>query len=164
MDCGLCCDGTFFGSVVVAQDERDNLVRVGLRVVDSDGGLAMPQRCTALRGCLCSAYADRPRACRSYECSLRERLLAGQASDDDARASLARMRALLEKIRSAFELPEDTSIWEAILAIAEPETFDPRSAAGRKFDSGIAAVSELLELARTVFEPAFTGGGRTLDR
>lgn len=159
MDCGLCCDGTFFGSVVVAEDERDRLGRVGLRVVDSNGGLVMPQRCSALRGSVCSAYADRPKACRAYECSLRESFLAGTTSEKAARGSLARMQVLLTTIRRAFDLPPGTSIWEAIIAISEPADADPLTPAGHKLDMGIKAVSELLELARTVFEPAFAGGG-----
>ena len=158
MDCGLCCDGTFFGSVVVAEDEREKLGRIGLRVVESDGKLSMPQPCSALRGCLCSVYDDRPMACRKYECSMRESLLAGSTSEEDARASLARMRILLVTIRAAFDRP-GASIWEAILAIDEPPS-DPTSAEGRTFDAGVAAFAELLELARKVFEPALGGGGR----
>lgn len=160
MECGLCCDGTFFGSVVVADDERDRLRRVGLRVVDGDGGPSMPQRCSALHGSVCSAYPDRPNACREYECSLRESFLAGSIREEAARASLARMQALLMTIRRVFDLPEGTSIWEAIVQISEPASFDPLSPEGQRLDRGIEAVSELLELARAVFEPGFAGGGR----
>lgn len=157
MECGLCCDGTFFGSVVVAADEGERLKRVGLRVVDGDGGLVMPQRCTALTGSICSAYADRPKACRDYQCSLRERVLSGDASEASARASVARMFSLLATIRHAFDLPAQTSIWEAIIAIADAESSS--RPAGPKLDEGVAAVSELLVLARDVFEPKFAGGG-----
>ena len=148
--CGLCCDGTFFGSVVVAGGERERLGRVGLRVVDEDGKLSMPQPCSALRGCLCAVYADRPGACRQYECRMRERLLDGSVSEEDARAS----------VRDAFDL-QGSSIWEAILAIDALAATDEMSAAdGRRLDGGVAALSELLELARDTFEPAAGGGGR----
>ena len=160
MECGLCCDGTFFGSVIVAPEERERLGRVGLRVVDGEGGLVMPQRCSALRGSVCSAYAERPKACREYECSLRESFLASSTSEEAARVSLARMHVLLATIRRAFDLPQGTSIREAIVMISEPASVDPMSPAGQKLDEGIKAVSELLELARAVFEPAFAGGGR----
>lgn len=159
MECGLCCDGTFFGSVVVDEAERDRLGRVGLRIVESDGRPVMPQPCSALRGCLCDAYADRPKACRDYECSLRTSVVGGLTTEGDARASVARMRALLAVIRGAFDLPSG-SIWEAILALEEPEPVDPMSPAGRKLDAGVAAMAELLSLAREVFEPRFAGGGR----
>jgi Fe-S-cluster containining protein len=158
--CGLCCDGTFFGSVVVAGGERERLGRVGLRVVDEDGKLSMPQPCSALRGCLCAVYADRPGACRQYECRMRERLLDGSVSEEDARASLARIRVLLASVRDAFDL-QGSSIWEAILAIDALAATDEMSAAdGRRLDGGVAALSELLELARDTFEPAAGGGGR----
>ena len=158
MECGLCCDGTFFGSVVVAAEEAEHLRRVGLRIVDGDGGLVMPQRCTALSGSICSAYADRPKACRDYQCTLRERFLAGATSEDAARASVARMLVLLRTIRRAFDLPPHTSIWEAIVTIADAESSTRPT--GPKLDEGVAAVSELLVLARDVFEPKFAGGGR----
>lgn len=160
MECGLCCDGTFFGSVVVADDERERLRRVGLRVVEGDGGPSMPQRCSALRGSVCSAYPDRPKACRDYECSLRESFLAGSTSEEAARACLTRMHVLLTTIRRAFDLAEGTSLWDVIVLISEPSSVDPRSPGGQSLDRGIEAVSELLELARVVFEPAFLGGGR----
>ncbi len=91
---------------------------------------------------------------------MRESVLAGATSEEAARASLARMRLLLATIRRAFDLVEGTSIWEAIVMISEPASFDPMSPAGQKLDKGIKAVSELVELARAVFEPAFAGGGR----
>src|SRR5262245_22448053 len=62
-ECGLCCDGTFYGTVAVAEAERERALRVGLRVVDEDGALRMPQPCSALRGHLCAVYEDRPSAC-----------------------------------------------------------------------------------------------------
>src|SRR4051812_21920425 len=89
MEGGLCCDGTFFGSVLIANSEREKLGRFGLAVVDQDGALQMSQRCSALRGCLCAIYDDRPKACAKYECSLRKSLGAGTTSADDARANVA---------------------------------------------------------------------------
>lgn len=145
-ECALCCDGTFFGSVVVEQEERPRLARAGLRVVDRDGALVLPQACTALRGCRCSAYADRPAACAKYECALRVRIISGETSEASARETLARMRVLLATIRDVFQLG-DTSIWDALIAIEKSvPTNDPR------FDEGIDAVSELLALSHDVFQ------------
>lgn len=159
MHCALCCDGTFFGSVLVAPEERPRLTRIGLRVVDEDGTLAMPQGCTALRGCLCTVYPDRPKACASYACALREAVVAGDTLPSAAMDQVARMRALIATIREAFGLPATSSVWEAVLAIAEPVPPDPNTPEGRRFDEGIAAVSELLALGRASFEADF-GGGR----
>jgi Fe-S-cluster containining protein len=160
MDCGLCCDGTLFGSVVVAAEEREKLGRIGLRIVDRDGALQMSQGCSALRGCLCSVYADRPGACVRYECEQRKSVIAGTTSEGQARGNVARMRTLLATIREAFDLPATTSVWEAILALEASVSYEQATAAARKkYDTGIDAVTELLTLGRTAFEPAFAGGG-----
>ena len=158
MDCGLCCDGTFYGSVVVAAGERERLGRVGLRVVQQEGALAMPQPCGALRGCLCAAYADRPSACAAYECLLRKSLAAGECSLAEARAKVALIRALLATIREGFDGPPGTSIWEKILSLETPATAEEAAIAARDYAGAIEAVGTLLELGRASFEPRFAGG------
>jgi Fe-S-cluster containining protein len=159
MQCGMCCNGTFFGSVVVAHEEAAGLRRVGLPVLEREGALSMPQPCSALQGCLCSVYGDRPSACALYECSLRKAVSAGGCSLEDALAKVARMRELLAAIREAFDCPETTSIWERILSLEEPTTPEGASVAARDYAGAIAAVGELLEVGRTHFEPRFAGGG-----
>ena len=109
-DCGLCCDGTFYGSVVVAAEETERLTRVGLRVLQQEGACGMPQPCAALRECLCDAYADRPSACAAYECLLRKRVSSGEVGLGEARGSIAKMRDLLSVIREGFEIPAGGSI------------------------------------------------------
>lgn len=159
MQCGLCCDGTFYGSVVVAQDERPRLERVGLRIVQEDGATAMPQPCSALRGRLCAVYEARPTACAAYECLLRKNVSTGARSMDEAIAAVAQMRSLLTIIRTAFECPGSMSIWERILAMEEPTTPEDAALASRKYAGAIAAVGELLALGRAELEPRFAGGG-----
>jgi Fe-S-cluster containining protein len=159
MQCGLCCDGTFYGSVVVADDERPRLERVGLRIVQDGGATAMPQPCSALRGCLCAVYEERPTACAAYECVLRKSVSTGARSMDEAIAAVAQMRGLLTIIRTAFECPASMSIWERILAMEEPATPEAAAVAARTYAGAIAAVGELLALGRAHFEPRFAGGG-----
>jgi Fe-S-cluster containining protein len=160
MQCGLCCDGTFYGSVVVAEGEKARLDRVGLRIVrDDQGATTMPQPCSALRGSLCDAYEQRPTACADYQCSLRKSVAAGNTTLEEALANVKKMRQLLVVIRVAFECPESSSIWERILAMEEPKTPEEASAAVLRYSGAIAAVGELLALGRTVFEPRFAGGG-----
>ncbi len=156
--CGLCCDGTFYGSVVIAAPERERLKRVGLRVVESDGGLAMPQPCSALGGSLCAVYETRPDACARYECTLRKRVRAGESTLEDAERTVARMRELLSSIRAAFDCPDATSIWERILALEEPATAEQGAVVARDYAAAIDAVGTLLELGREHFEPRFAGG------
>lgn len=158
--CGLCCDGTFYGSVVIASDESERLARVGLRIVRDDSGAGMmPQPCSALRGCLCAAYEERPASCADYQCLLRKKVVAGEESLEAAMATVTRMRALLTVIRVDFQCPESMSIWERILAMEEPKTPEQASAASRKYGAAITAVGELLALGRASFEPRFAGGG-----
>jgi Fe-S-cluster containining protein len=157
--CGLCCDGTFFGSVVVAAAERAPLARLGLSVVGSDV-TSMPQPCAALRGCLCAVYEGRPGACARYACALRTRLASGARSAAEAAATVARMRELLELVRAAFDCPKETSIWEAILALEEPATAEGEAQARKDYGAAIDAVGALLELGRAEFEPRFAGGAR----
>lgn len=159
MQCGLCCNGTFYGSVVIVEEETARLDRVGLRVVRSDGTTTMPQPCSALRNCLCAVYQERPTACARYECSLRKKLAADECSLDDATANVAKMRELLATIRTAFDCPESMSIWERILAMDEPKTPEEAVVASQKYGEAIAAVGELLALGRAAFEPRFAGGG-----
>ncbi len=158
-DCGLCCDGTFYGSVVVAEEETDRLARVGLRVLQNEGACSMAQPCTALRGCLCDAYADRPRACAGYECELRKGVDAGARSLVEAREQVATMRALLAVIRAGFEIPAGGSIWEKIMTLEEPATPEAAAAALVRYGPAIEAVGKLLTLGRAAFEPRFAGGG-----
>ena len=160
MECGLCCDGTLFGSVRIDAGERERLTRVHLRVVDKGGELSIAQRCTALVGCLCSLYADRPRACAQYECSLRKSVLAGTKTEAEGRADIARMRALLKVIGDAFDVPAslDVSVWDTLLTLEEPVEFPDDDEATRRHDAGVDALTDLLALGRSAFEPSFSGG------
>lgn len=98
--CALCCDGSLFGQVPLAEGEADALRRLPLAPVAGRGGAeALPQPCSALRGLQCAHYDARPRACRTYRCML---LLALEADEltleeaagvvDEARARLAEAR------------------------------------------------------------------------
>jgi Fe-S-cluster containining protein len=163
MQCGLCCDGTFYGSVAIGDDESERLGRVGLRVLRApedrgDGALTMAQPCSALRGVLCTVYADRPSACARFECTLRKNVRAGESTLDEGVANVAGMRALLATIRGGLDCPDTTSIWEKILELEEPAGADA-AAAARDYAAVIAAVGELLNVGRAVFEPRFAGGG-----
>ena len=161
MQCGLCCDGTFYGSVVIEDAELPRLARVGLRVIrDVESGVAtMAQPCSALQGCLCAVYEERPAACARYECSLRKKLAVDGCTLDAALACVSQMRALLVRIRVGLECPESLSIWERILQMDDPTTPEEAAAASQRYGDAITAVGELLALGRASFEPRFAGGG-----
>lgn len=157
--CGICCDGTLYGSVVVAAHEVPRLQRIGLPILIEQGAATMRQPCAALRGLSCSVYADRPTTCGDYQCSLRRGVAAG-ASLPSARQQVARMHELLATIRAGFECAPGDSIWERILAFETPATAEAEHAAAARMAPAIAAVGELLQLARAAFEPRFAGAGR----
>ena len=160
MECGLCCDGTLFGSVIVAADEHARLGRLGLPIIDNGGALSMNQRCRALCDNLCAIYDARPAACAQYECSLRKSVLAGTKTEDQGRADITRMRALIATLGAAFDVPATStvSVWEALLTLAEPAITDEDSESQRRQEAGVDALTELLALGRSAFEPSFSGG------
>ncbi len=157
MQCGLCCDGTLYGSVRIVAAEVPRLQRLGLPIVQQEEP-SMRQPCNALRGCLCTLYAERPSTCAEYECAVRKSVAAG-APLDVAQTQIARMQQLLATIRSGFGCAPTDSIWEHILTLESPATAEAERAALQQHGAALEAIGELLQLAR-VFEPRFAGAGQ----
>jgi uncharacterized protein len=153
--CALCCDGTLFGSVKIEAEEH-----VRLPIVDADGGRVMLQPCIALEGRRCSAYEERPQSCARYECELRKRLVAGEVSLAEARAKVDRIRAQLDVARASFAAGSQASIWQIIDALDRPKSAAAEDAWARAHADGIAAIGEVIAIAREVFEPGFAGAGK----
>jgi Fe-S-cluster containining protein len=96
--CGLCCDGTLFTRVPLAPDEL--VPEAALGVVRTDTGARhVPQRCAALSGTVCRVYAQRPLACRRYECLLFGALCGGEVSLPEAVTVVQRAQALAARAR-----------------------------------------------------------------
>src|SRR5437899_7968072 len=72
LECGLCCNGVIFSDVKLqAEDDAFRLRRLGLSVASPSSGVEVGrfrQPCSALDGCRCTIYADRPKYCREFEC------------------------------------------------------------------------------------------------
>lgn len=85
--CGLCCDGSLFGRVPLAEDERVHLPL-------APGGNAFDQPCPAHVDDACTIYETRPRACREFTC----RLLARGGPVEPRLATILRVRHLLEHV------------------------------------------------------------------
>lgn len=90
--CALCCDGTLFTRVPLAEDDAAP-ARAGV-VTTPTGGRYLPQLCAALEGTRCAVYAQRPLACRRFECLLVAALRDGETSLAGALALVERARAL----------------------------------------------------------------------
>ena len=94
--CGLCCDGTLFTHVPLRRTEAGPLKALGLPVKErEDGTPILPQRCAALEGRTCTAYAARPEGCRRYHCNLFTALSEGEVSLEEALSVVDGAHALL---------------------------------------------------------------------
>lgn len=104
--CGLCCDGTLFTHVALADDERARLhARVRLRSLQ-DGRVVLDQPCAALRERRCAAYRDRPQGCRDYECLLVKARRENEASLAALREHVDHAHALSAALAAALPPPE----------------------------------------------------------
>lgn len=83
LSCGLCCQGTLHRAAHVADDEIESVQRLGLKVVASEDGPVFPLPCPLHRGAQCTVYTERPSVCRTYQCKLLRRFLAGEATWDE---------------------------------------------------------------------------------
>lgn len=111
--CGLCCDGSLFGLVRLAPEEKT--ARHRLRIVN-DG---FEQPCSAHTKTGCAIYDERPAACRNFECRMRDRHRREGGPLEPRVAVVTRVRELIrilqERGRSAFDLDEESSIEHAEL-------------------------------------------------
>lgn len=90
--CALCCDGTLFTRVPLAAD--DVAPREVHVVTTPAGSRYLPQPCAALEGTRCTVYAQRPTACRRFECLLLAALRDGEVTEAGALEVVAKARAL----------------------------------------------------------------------
>jgi hypothetical protein len=118
LSCGLCCDGSLFWAVPVGQGEG---VPVAL---DAEGRLRQP--CACFDGS-CSIYAERPAACRAFNCRVLQTVQAGRRDHAWARAQIAGMRRVLATLDAALPGRERSIYRRAaeFLATHQKELPDP---------------------------------------
>lgn len=97
-NCGLCCDGTFFAHVEVTPQE---LASISTRVTLSEDWSLLLQPCSALEGCRCAVYENRPRICRAYRCAVLVDFEAGRLTEREARAQLETVFAIRARLAAA---------------------------------------------------------------
>lgn len=95
--CGLCCDGALFTRVPLSPGER----------VPGQAGAALVQPCPALErtagGCRCLGYAERPGACRGYQCLLAIAFRGDEVSLSGALEVAGEARRRIEAVGAALE-------------------------------------------------------------
>lgn len=94
-DCGLCCDGTVFPVAHAEPHEAEALARFGLTFNPGENTFDLP--CPRLDGPRCTIYPDRFITCRNFQCELLKSFLAGKTGLDEARATIATAKQLVEE-------------------------------------------------------------------
>ncbi|MDC0707881.1 YkgJ family cysteine cluster protein [Stigmatella sp. ncwal1] len=104
--CGLCCDGNLFDHVPLRDAEVDTMRRLSLTVVTrKDGSAALAQHCDALKGRVCTAYAERPEGCRRYHCALFSALAEGEVSLNEALSVVGEAHARIQAVEAVLPTP-----------------------------------------------------------
>jgi Fe-S-cluster containining protein len=100
--CGLCCDGSLFADVELANgDEASALEVMGLEIEDADeddSGLLV-QPCGALQGKRCRIYPHRPDCCRTFACRLLQGVERGMVAVERANEKIAEALKRIERVK-----------------------------------------------------------------
>lgn len=106
--CGLCCNGVLFADVELQRGaEADRLQALGVKLFAKGGKRRFSQPCQCFDGKLCRIYADRPERCRTFECRLLKRVIAGELpADVSLKFIAAATRAANQVRRQVRELGE----------------------------------------------------------
>ena len=157
--CGLCCDGSLFADVELADgDEASALEVMGLEIEDADeddGGLLV-QPCGALKGRQCSIYPHRPDCCRTFKCRLLQEAERGAVGVERANEKIAEALKRIERVKELAvalgqtneRLPLKERCVEA-LALSEDAETNP--AMNRKRTELQAAMTSVERLVQTTF-------------
>ncbi len=117
MSCGFCCKETLlFDHIHLETDETELVSQLGLtpykKKVNHDA-FCMP--CPRFKDSKCSVYAQRPRACRNYQCKLLKEYLQGTISFEESielvRKTISLMEAIYQHIGG---IDPSKRIWEQI--------------------------------------------------
>ena len=104
LNCALCCNGVLFKDVELPPGDTAKKLRglgLPIPVSRSTAGVSrFPQPCSALNGCHCRVYADRPLRCRQFECALFKSVASGETEVAVALRVIRDARKRAEKVSS----------------------------------------------------------------
>ena len=95
LSCGLCCDGTMFEVAAITPAEAK---RYGDRVNVSADGKHLTLPCSALDGCKCTTYLDRPAICSDFKCLPLASLDQGLITEAQAQEAIAEVRGRKRRV------------------------------------------------------------------
>jgi uncharacterized protein len=149
LSCGLCCNGDIHNWTHLRFQEIAHLRALGIEVIMlPEGGPAFYQPCALLDDQACTIYAQRPHACRDYECKLYRSLNSGEIDLEDAFQHTRRLRHLITGLRSHM-LEVDDGLPLERQARYQWSRLDPPPEAA-------SVLNELVELLRTHFGVLWT--------
>jgi Putative zinc- or iron-chelating domain len=138
-DCGLCCDGTMYHSVLLQEeDNKAKLTGHGIPLLQISQSSGFEQPCPASHACSCTIYQDRPTVCREYRCALLKSVDDGHISADTARQLIA--DTIILRDRLAIEVRGFTGI-------------DSKISLPKLFDEMVAILNEMEPKARQKVNP-----------
>lgn len=95
-NCGLCCDGSLFGTVEIVEEDADRMHDLGVVLTPcEDDNYDFDQPCPMLKGTRCTIYAQRPETCSDFRCTTLRELDAGEIALDQAQDRVATVRQML---------------------------------------------------------------------
>ena len=95
LSCGLCCDGTMF---LVAAITPSEAAKYAGRLDIAEDGKHLKLPCTALDGCKCTTYLDRPAVCAEFKCLALASLELGTLTSAEAHEAIAEVLGRRQKV------------------------------------------------------------------
>ncbi len=115
--CGMCCDGTLYLYVTLTDDEVSQLAKYEALVLSTKHEQpTFAEPCVLHEAAGCSAYEDRPDACRRYLCTLLCDVERDELTVDEALLIVEEARARVDIVKELVPLepgmPLAISIWD----------------------------------------------------
>lgn len=117
--CGICCQGAFHFGARVHEGEEQAVRALGLTITDSEEGTVFPLPCPRHQENRCTIYADRPGACRDYQCKLLLRYQAGKVTWEDCMRRVELAKSLLVSVRRQLALGPTGNVWTQLRSFQE---------------------------------------------
>ena len=109
-DCGMCCDGTLFHSVVLQPtDSPRTLSSLGLTLKRKPGLTTFRQPCSAHQNNQCTIYENRPQRCRLFNCQQLLRVATGEITQSVAQETIASTRKKINQVVERIERLTETN-------------------------------------------------------
>jgi len=109
-DCGMCCDGTLFHSVVLQPtDSPRTLTSLGLTLKRKPGVTTFRQPCSAHQNHQCGIYENRPQRCRLFNCQQILRVASGEITQSEAQETIASTRKRINQVVEKIERLTETN-------------------------------------------------------